>query len=181
MQTGRLLIVLLSILFTAQATFACTITQLPDPRTMIANADLILRGTALDYYGPSPVGIRTTGVPDSDVRFSVDEIVKGNYIKRDIVLPGYLSENDDWNDHKPPYSLVRPGGRSGSCYANTYTKGGRFLLVLKIWNGPISEVFAARRADGYTVNWYALGPVNEQLRSADDAWVQWVREQLKEK
>jgi hypothetical protein len=38
---------------------------------------------------------------------------------------------------------------------------------------------AGRLADGYTVNWYALGPVNEQLRSANDPWVQWVRQQIK--
>jgi hypothetical protein len=30
----------------------------------------------------------------------------------------------------------------------------------------------------YTVNWYALGPVNEQLRSAEDPWLLWVREEL---
>ena len=177
----RLLIVPLSILFTAQAAFACTITQQPDPWTMIAGADLILRVTATDYFGPSPIGPRTTAVPDSDVRFTIEEILRGNYVKRDIVLPGYLSGNDDWNDHTPPYSFVRPNGRSGSCYANTYKKGGQFLLVLKNWNGPISEVYGARRSDGYTVNWFALGPVNEQLRSADDPWVQWVRDRLKEK
>ena len=28
----------------------------------------------------------------------------------------------------------------------------------------------------YTVNWYALGPVNEQLRSAGDPWLAWVRQ-----
>jgi len=38
-----------------------------------------------------------------------------------------------------------------------------------------------RRTSGeiYTVNWYALGPVNEQLRSPNDPWLVWVREQLK--
>jgi hypothetical protein len=32
--------------------------------------------------------------------------------------------------------------------------------------------------NGYTVNWYPLGPVNEQLRSAEDAWLRWVREEV---
>jgi len=36
-----------------------------------------------------------------------------------------------------------------------------------------------RQSDGsYTVNWYALGPVNEQLRGDGDAWLVWVRDQI---
>jgi hypothetical protein len=31
------------------------------------------------------------------------------------------------------------------------------------------------------VNWYALGPVNEQLRSATDPWLVWVKQQLAKK
>ena len=32
----------------------------------------------------------------------------------------------------------------------------------------------------FTVYWYALGPVNEQLHSADDPWLLWVRKQIKQ-
>ena len=37
-----------------------------------------------------------------------------------------------------------------------------------------------RGRDGaYTVNWYALGPVNEQLRGPGDPWLQWVGDRLR--
>ena len=46
----------------------------------------------------------------------------------------------------------------------------QFLLMLK------------KRSDGvFTVNWYPLAPVNEQIHSADDPWLLWVRRQAKEK
>jgi hypothetical protein len=109
----------------------------------------------------------TTGVPDSVVRFKTVEVIKGQSIPSTLTLPGYLSERDDFNDHPPPYSFVRPGGRSGSCFANTYRRGAEFLLMLKRVGGD------------FTVNWYALGPVNEQLRSADDGWLTWVRREAK--
>ncbi len=84
-----------------------------------------------------------------------------------IVLPGYLVDDDDFNELKSPYTFLRRGGRSGSCFANSYRQNGKFLLMLK------------RQSDGsYTVNWYALGPVNEQLRGDGDAWLVWVRDQV---
>jgi hypothetical protein len=36
-----------------------------------------------------------------------------------------------------------------------------------------------KQSGGYTVNWYALAPVNEQLHSINDPWLLWVREQAK--
>jgi hypothetical protein len=61
---------------------------------------------------------------------------------------------------------VRPGGRRGSCFANSYRRDAQYLLFLKKPN----------RGD-LTVNWAALAPVNEQLRSAEDPWLIWVRQQ----
>jgi hypothetical protein len=109
-----------------------------------------------------------TSAPDSRIRFSVLEVVRGEGIKREVVLPGYLWDRDDFNDHRPPYSFVRPDGRDGSCFANTYRSGAQFLLVLK-----------KVKADEYTVNWYSLGPVNEQLRSDTDPWLLWVRQEAR--
>jgi hypothetical protein len=31
----------------------------------------------------------------------------------------------------------------------------------------------------FTVNWYPLGPVNEQLHSDQDEWILWVRQQAR--
>jgi hypothetical protein len=135
---------------------------------MIRRADAIVRVVAVEYKTPpdNPSSM-TTGVPESTIRFSVLEIVRGSGIAKELILPGYLSNRDDFNDPASPYSFVRPDGRSGSCYANTYRTGGQFLLMLK--NGT---------KDGdFTVNWYALGPVNEQLRSDSDPWLLWVREE----
>jgi hypothetical protein len=178
MKARTLCVAIAWVLYTPGIILPCSLPRPPDSREMVAGADLIVRVKAVEYSGP-PGRNGTTGVPESDVRFSIEEIVKGTYEKRDIVLPGYLSETDDWNDQNPPYTFVRPGGRSGSCFANTYRRGGQFLLVLKKWGALPSVALAGRPAGGYTVNWYALGPVNEQLRSSDDPWVQWVRTQVR--
>jgi len=107
----------------------------------------------------------------------VIETVKGQCIQ-ELILPGYLvcaddfSDNpylvctDDFNDKPAPYTFVRPGGRTGSCFANTYRRDAQYLLFLK-----------KPKAGEFTVNWTALAPVNEQLRSGEDPWLVWVREQ----
>ena len=59
------------------------------------------------------------------------EVLKGDYQSGEIVLPGFLGRDDDWNDSdKVPYDFVRPEGRHGSCFANIYKQGGYFLLLL---------------------------------------------------
>jgi hypothetical protein len=156
---------------------ACSVARAPSTAEMlaaemVAGADVILRATAIEYtIAPGMVRngreVRTTGVPDARIRFRVESVVKGTYTSVDLVLPGYLSEQDDWNDQPVPYGMVRRNGRSGSCFANTYRQGAQFLLVLK------------RTGPEYSVNWYALGPVNEQLRSPEDPWLQWVRDRVK--
>lgn len=139
------------------------------PEEMVASADLIVRATAVDYGRLPATLYRTTGAPDSIVRFRIEEVVKGRYEPADLDLPGYLGSSDDFNDLPVPYHFVRRGGRAGSCYANTYREGGRYLLLLK------------QVAGAYTVDWYALGPTNEQLHSVDDPWLRWVRSQAGER
>jgi hypothetical protein len=95
----------------------------------------------------------------------VIETVKGQAIQ-EIVLPGYLVSTDDFNDKPAPYSFVRPGGRAGSCFANSYRRDAPYLLFLK-----------KSKDRELTVNWAALTPVNEQIRSSEDPWLIWVREQ----
>jgi hypothetical protein len=107
-----------------------------------------------------------TGVPDSRVRFKAIESLRG--VGSDVILPGYLSDTDDFNEQPTPYTFVRPNGRHGSCFANTYRAGGQFLLFLK--KTPTGE---------QTVNWYALAPVNEKIHPISDPWLTWVRDQVK--
>jgi hypothetical protein len=96
----------------------------------------------------------------------VEEILKGEGIAESLMLNGYLSNQDDFNENTVPYKLVRPGGRAGSCYANTYKQGAQFLLFLK------------KTEKGYTSNISALGPTNEQLHSETDPWLLWVKVRL---
>jgi hypothetical protein len=124
---------------------------------IVNQADVIVRAIAERYdVAPQNPNLVTTGVPDSTVHFHVLEVIRGE-ARTDLTLPGYLSERDDFNDHPSPYKFVRLGGRAGSCIANTYRLGAQFLLLLK--KDQFGEL---------TVNWYALGPVNEQLHSTND-------------
>jgi hypothetical protein len=150
------------------AAIPCSIVAPISAVEMVRSADAIVRATAVEYArAPADPEVFTTGEPDSLVRFKLEEILKGKDIHDELVLSGYLSERDDFNDHRSPYTFVRPGGRAGSCFANSYRRGAQFLLLLK-----------GSRAS-FTVNWYALGPVNEQLRSATDPWLLWVRDQVR--
>jgi hypothetical protein len=129
---------------------------------------MIVRVAAGDYV-KAPVGdVRSLNEPsDASIEFKVKEILRGEDIPSTITLNGYLTRRDDFNDGPIPYDFVRPGGRGGSCSAYEYAQGAEFLLFLK-------------KVDGnFTIRWYALAPTNEQLHSADDRWIVWVKEQLK--
>jgi hypothetical protein len=110
----------------------CTIAGPVSPEEVVRGADAIVRVTAIEYASPpkDPTSW-TTGEPDSRVRFRTIEVLKGLDVPATVVLPGYLVARDDFNELKSPYTFVRPGGRSGSCFANSYRQNGEFLLMLK--------------------------------------------------
>ena len=150
-------------LFAAEAG-ACSVTGILSGVDLVKTADSVVRARAVAYADPPrDPDMRTTGVPDSRVRFQVVETLRGPSIS-ELVLNGYLVSRDDFNDRKPPYTFVRPGGRSGSCFANSYRQDAEFLLFLK-----------KNKEGDLTVNWAALAPVNEQLHSDRDPWLLWVR------
>jgi len=140
----------------------------PSSTAMVSRAETIVRAVAVDYV-KAPVGdFRQLNEPgDAAIEFEVKEILKGENVPSRIILNGYLTGKDDFNDGPVPYDFVRPGGRGGSCSAYEYAQGAEFLLFLKKIDGKL------------TIRWYALAPTNEQLHSADDPWVGWVKEQLK--
>jgi hypothetical protein len=140
----------------------------PSSTAMVSRAEMIVRAVAVDY-DKAPVGdLRQLNEPgDAAIEFKVKEILKGENVPSTMILNGYLTGRDDFNDQPVPYDFVRPGGRGGSCSAYEYAQGAEFLLFLK------------RIDDKLTIRWYALAPTNEQLHSADDPWVVWVKEQLK--
>jgi hypothetical protein len=129
-------------------------------------ADVIVRAAAARYVVQPDPNMRTTGVPESQVEFDVREVLSGDFGEKTIILKGYLSDRDDFNDVKVPYTFVRPMGRSGSCYANTYKQGADFLLFLEKDGGFFSP------------NVSPLGPSNEQLRGSKDPWLEWVRKEI---
>jgi hypothetical protein len=136
---------------------------------MVREADAIVRVIAENYTVAPKAPISSTGFDvqtDSRIRFKVLEVVRGK-VPGDLVLPGVLVGTDDFNDQTSPYNSVRSDGRRGSCFASSYRSGGQFLLMLK------------KSGDEFTVGWYPLAPVNEQLRSVNDPWLLWVRKQAK--
>lgn len=144
----------------------CSIAHPVSNVDMVREADAIVRATAENYVlAPKNPDSWTGFEPDSRIRFKVLEVVRGKMPADHLVLPGVLVDTDDFNDQAPPYNFVRPDGRRGSCFAVSYRSGGQYLLMLKKIDGV------------FTVNWYALGPVNEQLHSAEDPWLLWVRKQ----
>ena len=148
----------------------CSITYRPNAVGVVHGADLIVRAANRGYLeAPANENEWTTGTPDSELVFDVVEVLKGDRTLTQVILNGYEGRVDDFNDRPVPYDFVRPGGRGGSCFANTYKVGAEFLLMLR---------YSRTLGTYYTVNWYALGPVNEQLRSAEDPWLLWVREEL---
>ncbi len=129
-------------------------------------ADVIVRATAEKYVKEPDLSKRTTGIPDAEVEFKIEEILRGKDLPKTIILSGYLGDRNDYNDMPVPYTFVRKNGRSGSCFANTYQRGEQFLLFLR------------KTEDGYTPNISPLGPTNEQLRGSDDAWLWWARAEI---
>jgi hypothetical protein len=165
LKTNVLWLILGAVLFAPHG-HTCSVTGIISNVDMVIAADAVIRAKAVEYSSPpTNTNTWTTGVPDSRVRFKVIETIRGQSIS-ELILPGYLVRADDFNDQPSPYAFVRPGGRAGSCFANSYRENAEFLLFLK------------KTKDGnFTVNWAALGPVNEQLHSADDPWLLWVRKE----
>jgi len=126
MTSRYLFAAILWIFLTAEIGFPCTTTAIFDPRTMVAAADLILRVKAVEYSDPPPTlssRMAVEFVPASKVDFLVEEVVKGKYEKTNIILPGYLTEQDEWNrqDQHPPYASARPSA-DGTRFAHGYPK-----------------------------------------------------------
>jgi len=61
--------------------------------------------------------------PLTTVQFTVRRLLKGELSGATLELSGSLSAADDPNDRPVPYDFVRPGGRSGSCFAYGYRAG----------------------------------------------------------
>jgi hypothetical protein len=162
-----ILFFVITFLFSATVTYACRAVK-PTTTAMVENAEVIVRVQAGEYVEEPKGEIRALNEPSgAAINFKVKETLKGDSVPKEIILNGYLSDADDFNETEVPYNFVRRGGRGGSCSAYEYKKGAEFLLFLK------------KVGEKYTVRWYALAPTNEQLHSSDDKWITWVRNYLK--
>jgi hypothetical protein len=161
---GILLLAYLSV----SSVYACRPIERPSAAKLLSGAEFIVRATAVKYLRKPKGEIRYLNTPDdAEIEFRVEEVIKGKKVPATIALNGYLTDKNDYNDRPVPYDFVRPNGRHGSCFAYEYRKGSEFLLFLE------------KRENKFTLYPQALGPINEQIRSEDDEWLLWVRDQVK--
>lgn len=132
-------------------------------RSMVSEANAIVRAVAIDSMGPLPYE------RNGWVRFRPLEILRGPFPDREFLLEGRLVEHDDFNEGSVPYLRVRSSGR-WDCFTNEYRLGGEYLLLLwKDYHGLL------------TLFWSLGSPINEQIRGADDPWVTWVRGEMRQR
>jgi hypothetical protein len=176
----RVAIVTLVTVLIARPGAACYAGAVP-PQDLVNQATVIVLARAVQARHPP----QTIGTKDI-VEFVVDETLKGSAPSGPLLLPGTISDWDDFNDGPVPYTFVRPGGRGGNCSATSYRQGGSFLLLLQaLRNGQktpwerLSEQspLESSRHD-LTTSWAALSPTNEQVHGLDDPWIVWVRQRL---
>lgn len=116
---------------------------------------------------PPPVSFSSVGTAaDGLIDFEVLRVLKGPTLPAIIRIPGKLTGRDDFNDRPVPYTFVRRGGRSGNCFAYEYRTDAEYLVFLR----PASDVL--------TPYWAPLAPINEQVRSNSDPWINWVIQEL---
>lgn len=154
------------VLLVATPVKAC-LTAMPSSRQLVTNTEVIVRATAVGYLRAPQNDVRELNtLGRKEIEFKVEEVLRGQDVPSTLIIDGYLSDKDDFNDRPVPYDFIRKSGRHGSCHAYEYKQGAEYLLFLKQQEGRL------------TPYWYALAPANEQLHSANDPWLAWVRSEL---
>ena len=67
---------------------ACSAVPLT-PEKLSMNADAIVRATAVSYDKATDGKYHTTGLPDSTVKFRVEEVLKGENVPATLIINGY--------------------------------------------------------------------------------------------
>jgi hypothetical protein len=147
---------------------------LPSAERLVGDAEVIawVRVEGLGSTPSRAIGPFLTGSP-TQVRFAILELLKGRLSSATLEVNGALVDRDDRNDRPVPYNFVRPGGRSGNCFALAYRAGAEYLLLLR--RGPSDA-----QPNELTPYWAPLSPTNEQLfDGTSDAWFVWVSKELR--
>ena len=158
----------------AAPAWPCRVAGRPSAERLVGDAEVIARVRAEGLSStPGRAGVMA-GSP-TQVRFTILELLKGRLSSSTIEFNGALTDRDDRNDRPVPYDFIRPGGRRGNCFALTYRAGAEYLLLLRRGEHP-----SYAQPSELTPYWAPLSPTNEQLfDSASDAWLVWVRQELR--
>lgn len=147
---------------------------LPSAERLAADAEVIVRVRA-EGLSATPGRAGSMAASATQVRFAILEVLKSRLSSSTIEFNGALTDRDDRNDRPVPYDFVRPGGRRGNCFALAYRAGAEYLLFLRRGEHP-----AYAQPSDLTPYWAPLMPANEQLfDGANDAWLAWVRQELR--
>jgi hypothetical protein len=136
----------------------CSVGRIPTPDEVAGAATVIVHVTA-DRYIPPKDRIHGTG----RVLFRVIETIKGEWASPFFVSYGQVDRYFGRNDGRVPYDQVRPGGRTGGCFAYDYRLGAEYLLLLH--EGELQ--------------WAPMAPINEEISGPHDPWVAWVRKRTR--
>jgi alpha-galactosidase len=163
-------LMVLSVAIAVPAWPCSVIGPLPSAEDLVRRAEVIVRARVDGLAEPGPP--KVFGGDGRGVQFQILETLKGDVPVGPLRVEGMLEERDDPNDRSVPYDFVRPGGRSGNCFALGYRSGAEYLLMLIRSNGAHSH----GKLGELTPYWAPLGPANEQLVDGpNDAWLAWVR------
>jgi hypothetical protein len=135
-------------------------------RTFVGEAELIVQVRAVGL-GPAQDLPPFREPIATSIQFEVMEVLKGDHPRAHLLVPGDSTALDDFNGGDVPYRIVRSGGQRGNCIATSYKLGAEYLLLLRA------------NKDVFHPYWAPLAPLNEQVTGRDDAWVMWVRKQLR--
>ena len=131
-------------------------------RQFVDSAPIIVRARAEVELAAGPSS--PLGAAEPRVRFRILERIRAPDSLHHIDLRASVVGHDDFNRGGVPYTIVRPAGQRGDCHAREYRLGAEYLLILAPRVGELSP------------HWKPLAPFNEQVRGADDPWVNWVRQ-----
>lgn len=165
--------VVLSVGFAVRAE-PCSVVGIPTPTELVQRAEIILTARA-ERVSEAPGERGALAESATQVIFTVLEVVKGTLPDPELRFNGHLGGEDDPNDRSIPRDFVRPGGRSGNCFALGYRSGGEYLLFL-----ARSQHKAYAQPFNLTPYWAPLAATNDQLFGPDDPWLVWVRRAVAE-
>ena len=97
-----ILFLVFTFLFGTTTTYACR-TVRPSTSAMVEDAEVIVRVKAGEYVEEPKGDIRALNEPsNATISFKVKETLKGDSVPSEIILNGYLSDADDFNETEVP-------------------------------------------------------------------------------